>query len=386
MLTHRQITRKKARAWQVGAIALAGLAAGAAVLPMQKILTPGALVQGETPGDTGAQPVEPALLPPQVDTQQIARVLGAVGEKAAPPPPPPPPAPVASNGQGGTTPPPPVAPPPSPALAYVGSIITPRSRHAVVRVGEARRLVREGDEVDGARVVLVEPDQLTLERGGREDVVRLQERTMAWPDNPPKRPVAFRTPSAPAGAGGAGGAGKGGMPMPPSMPVPATFDQAREQARARALAEAARRAAVPPPVPQPVQPLISPKSDQNVPMAPGDASMYLNRSELDVSPDAMRALESLGVYAGMSQDEAIETLRRNGVENEERVSKLLEFNLQRLPAGVEPDQADLYQQLTPIERTVIARMPPEARSAFMNKRAQGVDPTDPQFAPEVPQK
>jgi len=345
MLTHRQIARNRTRTWQACAVALLGVAGAAAMLPIQRLLTPGeASVLDVPPVPTGTTPgMELAMS--GVDSADLSRILAGIGEPPLPvaPPEPAPPAPDSA------APPPPPAPPAT--LAYIGSIITPRTRHAVLRLSDSRRLVRQGDELDGSRVVLVEPDQVTLERDGVKTTLALEQRTKAWPDEPPKRPVAFKTaPGLPVGSQTVRPIGGAGLPQ--------TFDQAREQARARALAEAAKRAAVNPP----------PPSDA-VMQSGRDAVMamkMLSDPNLEVNDSTMDQLEALGVIPGMSLEEAVGALKGAGVEAGDRVMGLLKQNAEKSDATTE-----VYRNLDPETRSIYDRLPPVARTEFLRRRASG---------------
>lgn len=347
MPTHRQIARRKTRTWQACAVALLAVAGAAAMLPVQRLLTPREVSAGDTPpsptqspGPTGTE-----LAASGIDSTDLSRILAGIGEPPLPVAPVEP-VPVATAPE--TAPPPPEPPA---TLAYIGSIITPRTRHAVLRLSDTRRLVRQGDELDGSRVILVEPDQVTLEREGVRTTLALEQRTKAWPDEAPKRPVAFKgPPGIPVGSQS--------MRPNPAAGMPQTFDQAREQARARALAEAAKRAAVNPPTPPEANMLSGRES--------GMALKTLSDPNLEVNDSTLSQLESLGVFPGMDIDSAIGALKSAGVEANDRVLGLLKEN-----SGRSSNSTEAYRAMDQETRAVYESLPPQIRPEFLRRRANG---------------
>lgn len=92
------------------------------------------------PAAPGAQPVSRDLLPP------LTAALAGPGEPVGPPP----------------------------GVLWLSGVIQGEPKLALIRRGENRYLVREGDSLEGAyRVVQIADSTVTLERAGRRQVLRL---------------------------------------------------------------------------------------------------------------------------------------------------------------------------------------------------------------------
>ncbi len=107
---------------------------------------------------------------------------------------------------GETPPPPPPPPPPAPAWKYVGAIIGPGVRKAIVSVDDKQHFAGVGEKVQSDEIVEVHPDRLLVRAAGVEREVMQAAKT--------DRPVS-------ATFGGPGSAGPGTVPNSPGLPVPA---------------------------------------------------------------------------------------------------------------------------------------------------------------------
>lgn len=307
MLTHRQNARMKARRWQIAAAACTAVAAAALFLPMGNMFSPKKVEIPITDRSQFVQPDAPfgspklgmsvatlkklfPLVSPEPEDDPVTEI--SQGPEAIPKPP----------------------PPPVGVWEYIGSIITPTSKRAFVRVDQQQHLVAEGAGVNETKVVAIAADQLTIETQGVRTVVALNTRTMDFPTTPPKKPVAFRTPPNPGGPAGPGVVGGPNNPMarthggqaPPSMvtpppQAPAAFDQMRAQA----MSEAARRG-------QP--PIDSPKRMSGEQLD----SMRKMLSDGGLDPSAKRELmQKMGMKAGTPTDQTLQHLKESGIEVDE---------------------------------------------------------------------
>ena len=130
--------------------------------------------------------------------------------------------------------------------AYIGSIITPRNRHALVKVDGQQQIYSVGAKNNDTTLVVIEPDHIEVEIAGARKTIELAQRQFLTPNEAPKHPVAFRNPPNMLQPGGPGVATMMPSMVRPNMPNPnlaGTMEQAR--AAQMAAAEAARRAQAP---------------------------------------------------------------------------------------------------------------------------------------------
>ncbi|MBY0312950.1 MAG: hypothetical protein K2W85_12840 [Phycisphaerales bacterium] len=228
MLTHRQIAKRKAARWQVGAVALA-LGAGAAIaLPLHKQLTPAAPATAAIP--TPPAPPDRGAELSKLNFSQTASTLKMLGpvvvaSAATPEPTLDPSATAAAN-------PTPAAPAPG-EWVYVGHLSTPTTRTAMLRIGGEQKLFAIGTKYQESTVKVIEPTYVEIDQQGTIKRLELAQRTMDFPSDGPKKPVPVRGPQAGGQAPMAMTQPQGGgmgQPMAPN-----SFDQARiaalEQAR-----------------------------------------------------------------------------------------------------------------------------------------------------------
>lgn len=314
MLTHRQRAKRTTVLWQGAAVGLLAAAGAAAAFPqVRDALAPKAApTVDRTPGagtdaSTPTQPSAPPL--------QIAAVAEAMGKlsnfQPTPPPPPKVEEPVVADA-----PPPPVA---AAEWAYVGSIITPAERSALVRIDTAQTIMGLNESYNDVKLVVVEPDHIEIEKsGGPRQRIDLAERVLLAPTDPPKRPVAFRptpNPVAP-GAPNQGGPNSGiamARPMTQPAPSPATFEQAR------AAAIAAREAAK-------AQPPVSPPVREDSKDMPDirDLAVKVLSDENSSPAERVKILTTLGIRPGMPVESALELARKHGLEINKGVAQAIE--------------------------------------------------------------
>lgn len=310
MLTHRQNARKKARRWQIAALACTAVAGAALFLPIGNVFSPKMVEIPTTDRSRFVQPDVPFGSPKLGMSVATLKELfplvspGGPGDEDDP---------VTEVSQDKTQIPP-APPPPVGVWEYIGSIITPTSKRAFVRVDQQQHLVTEGAGVNETKVVAIAADQLTIETQGVRTVVALNTRTMDFPTTPPKKPVAFRTPPNPGGPAGPGVVGGPNNPMarthtgqaPPSMvtpppQAPAAFDQMRAQA----MNEAARRGQ---------QAMDMPKRMSGEQLD----SMRKLLSDGGLDPSAKREImQKMGMKAGTPTDQTLQHLKESGIEVDE---------------------------------------------------------------------
>ncbi len=201
---HKAQTRQWIKRAQIGAVVLL-LAAGAmAVMP------------GSWTG-AGA-PAAPRISKPRqvassatafaVNTAELAGRLANISmpmpkDKPPPPPPPPPPAPTDQPHE---------EPSPVTAWEYIGGIIGPSLRKAVVTVAGDKRMVSEGDVVADAKVLAITSDFIVLDEKGEERRIDRKQKTDRLAMSGGGSAIAAGKngkSAAGAGAGGAGAAGAG---------------------------------------------------------------------------------------------------------------------------------------------------------------------------------
>jgi hypothetical protein len=356
MLTHSQAARRKARAWQLGAVALLACAGAALALPIGRLLSP--TVRTAPPAPPKA-PEAQAQAP--VDVNAVLDVLPSVAVRPTPPAPPP----------AAEAPPETVAvaeAPPQPAgeWVYIGSIITPRTRHATVRVGSEQHILGVGASVGDTTLTAVEPDHIEVETGGVSRRIDLPARTSASlvPVEGPRFPVTFRTPPV------IGAAMPGGVPgaVPPGMPGAraagaSSFDgfrsgamspeQARILADARARAEHMRAAAGAQPQNVPERPDVDPNLS---------AELAKTLLTTDADPSARKdAVLKAGITPGMSNTEIDAVARQHGIDPSNEVFRTNVEQVigrpfdptgpQEAPPGVDPAE---YAKLLEAQRNARA--------------------------------
>ena len=300
MQTHRHIAKRKTLFWQVGAVALLAAAGAALALPQITALF--------APPDAK---VRETIVPPQTrDTTDYSQLALDAALKGA-------------NGTGPVIAalPPPVepvmggvveAPPPPPAAtdwSYLGSIITPAKRSALVRVDGQQQIYSIGSTHADAKLVTIETEFIEVEMGGEKKKIALNERTLLAPTDPPKHHVTFRQPPG-IGMGGPGApmnfnTASRFAPNVPGSPPAATLDQARMAALAAAEAAARGRQAMEVPSMTPLEKL----SPEEMEMA----SKYL--SDPTIGDDSrFKYLMMLGIGRGASMDAAMTRLKESGID------------------------------------------------------------------------
>lgn len=302
MQTHRQIAKRKTVIWQVTAVVILAAAGAAIALPAVSDFfapdkpdppKPPVVIAKPTPPDYSKLPFIDAMKGASASAHQVVAI-------AVKPPDPPDP-----ELGGGSAPPPP--PPSSTDWAYIGSIITPANRHALVKVEGQQQIYSIGSTHNDAKLVIIEPDHIEVEVGGVRKSIQLTERTLLAPAEGPKRPVAFRNGPNLAQPGGPG------SPMVmnainrpnPGASNASTLEQAR--AASMAAAEAARRAQMPSDVPGMVP---FEKLD-------GDEVQQYAKSLNDPSLDEgarSKYLSLLGIVPGTPVDQALARAKEAGVD------------------------------------------------------------------------
>lgn len=351
-LTHRQIARKRARAWQASAIALLVAAGAVAFVPAGSLLAPKTVRIDTTPPEAPApetiRPVDETDLLAAANILKIATNWKPPESNVEPPEDTPP----VTEDPVATAPAVPVA---TGQWFYIGSIITPKSRRAMVKVDESQHMLTVGEQLGTTKVVGIEPESITVEANGQTRQIALQTRTLDWPTEGPKRPVAFRTPpmnpANPAANAAAMAAARKGNPAQ-------TFDQARAQA----LAEQARRAQLPvPPPPMPA-----------MPQAMSQDALRKMLADSGMSPDQkMQYLEQLGITPGMSTERAMSVLNNSGVQVTDDLVQAIKLNQDKRAPQEQPDtspeaeEARLIQALSDEERNKLAEMSEDERRQFL---------------------
>jgi len=103
-----------------------------------------------------------ALPPPPLPQHRFASSLEATGSGPLPPL-----LPLSHNAAAG------VAPRPLPPVLRLAGIIEGGEKLAIMRRGDNRYMVREGDMVEGQRVLRISANMVTLQRGARKRTLRL---------------------------------------------------------------------------------------------------------------------------------------------------------------------------------------------------------------------
>ncbi len=300
MQTHRQIAKRKTILWQAAAVVILAAAGAAIALPaVSNFFAPPAPPK---PADHAAAPPPSRPDYSALDFQRAQRGASAVATQVVAV------IPVVNpivEDDAKVAPPPPL----SSEWAYIGSIITPANRHALVKVNGQQQIYSIGSSHNDAKLVTIEPDHIEVESGGVKKTIRLAERTLLAHSEGPRHPVAFRpTPNMGMNPGAPGSpmvmnAMNRAMPNPNQNP--GTMEQAR--AAAMAAAEAARRSQIATDVPG-IIPLekIDAEDLQT-------AAKYLSDPGLD-DDSRLKYLSSLGISPGTPVDQALTRAKQSGVD------------------------------------------------------------------------
>lgn len=105
-----------------------------------------------------------------VDTSLASSLVAISLEQQREPPPAPPPPP------GGDAKKPEVQTPAEVVWEYIGGLIGPSSRRAIVSVGGDQRMVKEAETIDGVRVNAITADFITIEREGKENRIERKKK------------------------------------------------------------------------------------------------------------------------------------------------------------------------------------------------------------------
>lgn len=306
MLTHQQNARRKARRWQIGAAVCVAIAGAALFLPLEGLFSPKKVGVVKRVDVSDLIDPEPKFAAPNVGSS--IQTLTALFPRVSPDPNDPEDLVTETSETKDMIPPAPPAP--VGVWEYIGSIISPTSKRAFVRVDQQQHLLAEGAGVNATKVVSITADELVIETEGVRKVVALNTRTMDFPTTPPRRPVAFRTPGSPGAAGVGNMAAMprpGGAPGGPSMMTPppqasAAFDQ---QMRAQAMQEAARRGQRPMDMPKRIH------GEQ------GEAMRKL-LSDGGLDPSQKREImQKMGIKAGTPTEQTLQQLKESGIEVDE---------------------------------------------------------------------
>ncbi len=278
--------------WQAAAVALLAAGIGVGFLPIGSMLGPGkqaAVRDAEGP----PAPPKPTSMGAGAVLNLAGNLKRLAGEREIPPPVAPPPPPEDTGPSE-----PPAPPPPEVSEShwtYVGHMIGPAFKRAVVQIGPAgagtpQLSLGEGDTREGVKLLKIAPDHIMVDPGdGNEKRIDLAARSpsTSWNTDAPRRPMAGR------GLPGAAG-------MPGSMAAPAGFTSPN----AAALAEAQRRmkAAISPP------PMMQSPEDER---AQKLAEMAKEMGEL--AQDKREALQKIMSDPSMNPDERDNLLREIGI-------------------------------------------------------------------------
>lgn len=185
-ITASQIRRRR-RVGQIAAVVFLGAATGVIVFGL-----PGTEVR---PISTNPRPDRPAPAPgdatadtaqaPPVDYAWLADRLSSVGGVV---PPPEPETPIDPVERAETDPQRPVTTPSTIEVRYLGSIVEPRRRLALLTIDGVQRLLSEGEQAEGVELVEVGPDyatvlvenedaERTIDRAGRRGSVVTEVKT-----------------------------------------------------------------------------------------------------------------------------------------------------------------------------------------------------------------
>lgn len=311
MPTHRQSAKRKTVLWQGAAVALLAAAGAAVALPQVR----DALAPKPAPASDHSQATTPTrTAPSSVPQLQVAAVAEAMSRYSPwQPAPAAPPAPVEEAPVVAA----PTPPAPAGELAYIGSIITPSSRSALIRIDANQQILSVGETSNAVTLLTVEPEYIEIEKDhGPRQRIDLASRVMLAPADPPKRPVAFRptpNPGTPMAPGAAAfnnptamsrsvfqpGAGPGAA----AIAAPPTFDQARAAALAAREAAAKGQHAVNPPA-----------RDEAAMQESRDMAAKLLADESLTDTDRAKLLGAIGITPGTPVESAMEMARKSGIE------------------------------------------------------------------------
>ncbi len=300
MQTHRQIAKRKTVLWQVAAVAILGAAGAAVALPgvSDFFAPPKARITKIT--ETPPPPPRPSY--DWISMTKVTSGLNSVGNLV------PPVVVVKPVPPGPLEDPQDSLPPVSTDWAYIGSIITPRNRHALVKVDGQQQIYSVGAKNNDTTLVVIEPDHIEVEIAGARKTIELAQRQFLTPNEAPKHPVAFRTPPNMLQPGGPGVATMMPSMVRPNMPNPnlaGTMEQAR--VAQMAAAEAARRAQAPM-----EQPGIIPLEKLDAEQVQQYAKS-LNDPELE--PETRnKYLSLLGIVPGTPYDQAVVRAKEAGID------------------------------------------------------------------------
>jgi len=309
--THRQIARRKAVMWQAaaGGVILAAVA-GAAVPGVRAFFAPAAPKKSGVAFNPQIQQKD--FSTNEMDRQTAAGVLGTVTQQVKPAPTPKPVPETDPTETVATPPTAPAAPAPS-EWAYIGSIITPVSRHALIKVDGQQQIFGIGATQGNNKLVAIEKEYIDVDVGGQVKRIVMNDRAMLAPTDPPKHPVTFRTPPVLPQPGGPGGPTAAMSPPGLKGAVPGTLDQAR------AMKEAAARAAaptIPPPAPSP---------DMAESMNRDMVTKLLNDTSAP-EEQRMKVYSQIGITPGMPIETAIGRLKEMGLDfNTEAGKRAMEW-------------------------------------------------------------
>jgi hypothetical protein len=219
--------------WQAGAVAVLFAAIAALTVPqVRTFLAPGPPPAKQTV-ITAPLPKQAADSRPMV-VADSAEVLKKISSWVEPPK-----IPVTAPlpGAMADAAPIPQPPPPTTDWIYQGSMITEDSRSALVKVDNTQQILSLGGTFNDTKLVTIEPDYIEIERTGqpKKKIDIASRKADPLPNEPPRKPVAFKSPPAIAGTPGSmpgGPMAMGNTAHPGAVPPAQAFsDQARIAAR-----------------------------------------------------------------------------------------------------------------------------------------------------------
>lgn len=277
--------------WQAAAVALLAAGIGAGFLPIGSLLGPGRAPGPREPDGPPGQPRQTSLGGGAV-LNLAANLKRLAGEREIPPPQPPPP-----PETSGPTEPQPAPPPPAVGQSdwtYIGHMIGPSFKRAIVQIGvpgggTPQMALGEGDVREGTTLVKIAPDHIMVDPGdGNQRRIDLASRTASasWNTDPPRRGMSARPP-----VPGAGMAGMAGFNNP----------------NAAALAEAQRRMRAAMAQPQPFTPPQPAADDRSLKL------LEMAKSMGEIGKDKRDALEKIMYDPEMKGPEREALLREMGI-------------------------------------------------------------------------
>lgn len=315
MNSHRQRTKRKTVTWQAAAVALLAAGIGVGFLPLGAMFGPGKQVVPE-PTVVATTVQKPQSMGAGAVHNLSENLKKLAGKRDVPPPPPPPdPNVTPPDDNSDPVPPPPVA---STDWAYIGHMIGPTFRRAIVTVGSAESgapqlSLGEGETHNGTKLVSIATDHIMVDPGdGNQKRIDLATRAAAtsWNTDQPRRPIAARgVPGMPQMAG------QNAM-TPPGQGAGFTSPNAA------AMAEAQRRmkAAISPP--QPFQPPVEDRAQKYAELAKqmGELgpdkreSLMKTMTDPSISPEERtKILHEIGIPTDGTPDERGQFLEMIGV-------------------------------------------------------------------------